>query len=156
RPTRHRAPRRGPPGRPPAAPASPPPARGQGDGDSREWGYAPARRSRVLAPAPVAPYARPRARGARLRAGADRRPPRAPRVLSGRPPRPADPIALHKSCLPLLLASCCNRPSCPPDGVLPSGGQIQIKGLAALRLPRRSPVARFYKRLPSRRDNRGG
>src|SRR5689334_19086236 len=43
-----------------------------------------------------------------------------------------------------------SRPSCPPSGVLPSGGQTNWKDLAALRLPRRSPVARAADvRLPA-------
>ena len=43
----------------------------------------------------------------------------------------------------------------PPSGVLPSGGHNR-KRLAALCLPRRSPVAPLLTRLPSRRDDRGG
>src|SRR5215470_6120369 len=89
RPTRRSAPAPWHRGPLPAASATPPPARGQCGGDSREWVCAPASRSRGLAPRHVSRYSRTRESGERLLAGADRRPPLAPGVLSGRSNRHA-------------------------------------------------------------------
>ena len=68
-----------------------------------------ARPSHAVARRRASPWSPPPYSGERLLAGADRPPPLAPSVLSGRSNRHACPSVHYVSCLPLFFARCCSR-----------------------------------------------